>query len=517
MKKFLLKLCLAVVLTAVLNTPAFAGQPIKVLIEGKPLNSDVSPVLIQGRVLVPLRAAFESLGVKVEWDSKTQTVNADKNDFHVQLAVNDSTVNVNGYQEELDVPPQIIDGRVLVPLRFAGEAFGAVVHWDSKTSTANIYYRKPTGLNFTDVTQVGTIDYNEYFYPDSFILLSDGSYMIQGDEIGYDEIEDAYFSKYLIIYFHDAKSGKTEQVIREEWGKSRYQGWFSYQLVDGRIIVERYLEEGNEIKTIYFDFNPKTGELNELLTLPEFNQGDISVKGETVYSLEENGQFDLYKIDLLGKITRLTSTTQINETQPLWSPDGERTAYISVPVNDSEDVYSESGKISIINSDGTQNIELNYPKNSDWSYSWSPDGQYITYSYLSSDQKSPNEGIWVVKTDGSSGRLINNNPDITNPNFSPDSNKISAQINLNNDWKYILMDHEGTLLDSTIPFTGNAWSPDGKMLLYNRYGEVWIWDVDNDKANAAFVANPDIIKWSPDQKTVYLVDRNIVWKSEITR
>ncbi|MDD4530301.1 MAG: copper amine oxidase N-terminal domain-containing protein, partial [Candidatus Gracilibacteria bacterium] len=36
----------------------------------------------------------------------------------------------NGEEIKLDVPPQIINGRTLVPIRFVGEAFGADVKWD---------------------------------------------------------------------------------------------------------------------------------------------------------------------------------------------------------------------------------------------------------------------------------------------------------------------------------------------------------------------------------------------------
>lgn len=55
--------------------PVFAAtQSIIVELNGKPLEFDVEPLLINGRTMVPLRGIFESLGLKVEWDAKTQRI-----------------------------------------------------------------------------------------------------------------------------------------------------------------------------------------------------------------------------------------------------------------------------------------------------------------------------------------------------------------------------------------------------------------------------------------------------------
>jgi len=39
---------------------------------------------------------------------------------------------------ELDVPPQIINGRTMVPVRFISEGLGAEVGWEDKTKTVTI-------------------------------------------------------------------------------------------------------------------------------------------------------------------------------------------------------------------------------------------------------------------------------------------------------------------------------------------------------------------------------------------
>jgi len=45
----------------------------------------------------------------------------------------------NSQQKELDTPPMIINGRTLVPARAAAEAFDYNVEWDEATRTVYIY------------------------------------------------------------------------------------------------------------------------------------------------------------------------------------------------------------------------------------------------------------------------------------------------------------------------------------------------------------------------------------------
>jgi hypothetical protein len=48
---------------------------------------------------------------------------------------------VNGEPKLPDVPPMVIDGRTMVPLRFLAEAFGAEVGWDQDTYTVSVKYQ----------------------------------------------------------------------------------------------------------------------------------------------------------------------------------------------------------------------------------------------------------------------------------------------------------------------------------------------------------------------------------------
>ena len=118
---------------------ATAFGAVSLTIDGRPINLDVPPAIIEGRTLVPVRAIFEDLGANVNWDDATKTVSSYSTDTSIKLKINDTTAYVNGKPVTLDVPAQIIDGRTLVPARFVAENMNCKVEWDNDTKTVSIY------------------------------------------------------------------------------------------------------------------------------------------------------------------------------------------------------------------------------------------------------------------------------------------------------------------------------------------------------------------------------------------
>lgn len=133
----------AVLSTLVLSS-AFASlagaQPgdIKVIINGVTQQYTQSPVVSQNTTLVPLRGVFESLGAKVDWDSKAKKVTASKNDDTLTLNVGSKLAYKNSNPVQLDAATQIQKGQVLVPLRFVSQSLGAKVNWEQATRTVTI-------------------------------------------------------------------------------------------------------------------------------------------------------------------------------------------------------------------------------------------------------------------------------------------------------------------------------------------------------------------------------------------
>ncbi|MEK3881011.1 copper amine oxidase N-terminal domain-containing protein [Paenibacillus sp. FSL M7-0420] len=58
---------------SVLGTTVFAKQTAQILVNGAKVLSDVEPQLVNGRVMVPLSFISKALGANVNWDNKTKT------------------------------------------------------------------------------------------------------------------------------------------------------------------------------------------------------------------------------------------------------------------------------------------------------------------------------------------------------------------------------------------------------------------------------------------------------------
>lgn len=121
------------------TTAAQTAAPyVGVFVDGAPVAFDQPPVIVNGRVLVPLRGVFERLGATVAWDPASQTVLAQSGATSVSLRIGSPQASVNGQPQMLDVPAMLIGGRTLVPLRFVSQALGAGVTWNAVSSTVQI-------------------------------------------------------------------------------------------------------------------------------------------------------------------------------------------------------------------------------------------------------------------------------------------------------------------------------------------------------------------------------------------
>ncbi|MEW5761903.1 MAG: stalk domain-containing protein [Bacillota bacterium] len=142
MKRPFFILALAVLLAGGLALPAAAHGTtgsLPVLVDGLPVAFDVPPVILNDRMLVPFRAIAEALNIQVAWDGATRTVSATDGTTSVRLQIGNRIAYRNENPIVLDVPPQIVNGRTLIPLRFFGEAFNCGVEWDETLKGAVIF------------------------------------------------------------------------------------------------------------------------------------------------------------------------------------------------------------------------------------------------------------------------------------------------------------------------------------------------------------------------------------------
>jgi hypothetical protein len=153
-KLFKIFACAALALSVGLGgvTVAYGAQDIRLYLDGEQLETDVPPMIINDRTMVPVRVISEAVGCKVEWRAEDQSVivysPAGGDPLLVMQIDNpDVTVNsINGYSGEyggeveiIDSPPVIRDGRTLVPLRFIAETIGLDVEWEPNDRIVYLY------------------------------------------------------------------------------------------------------------------------------------------------------------------------------------------------------------------------------------------------------------------------------------------------------------------------------------------------------------------------------------------
>lgn len=168
---------IALFLTLVMSmgaVPAFADSGVKVNVNGEEVVfADAQPVIINSRTMIPLRGVFEKLGYKVEWWSVKKTANLIGEET-VSVTANSNIFYVDGEEEYSDVPAQIINNRMYLPLRAIGEAADMDVKWDSATKTAYIYDDDRVAVpEIKQDTQVSNANVEKFFSAKVLGLLAD--------------------------------------------------------------------------------------------------------------------------------------------------------------------------------------------------------------------------------------------------------------------------------------------------------------------------------------------------------
>lgn len=223
MKKFLAGI-LAVSMIGSANL-AFAADTDKITVKvnGEEIITDVAPVMENDRILLPMRAIFETLGCNVSYRvaDGSQFVTAFHGDKQVVLEIGKNEITVDGEAKALDVAAKIENDRTLVPVRAVSEAMEADVKWDDETKTAEVTTKQGEHKigSVTDEQTVKADDgtvlmYINYVYP--VIENKDNN-----EYIG--KINDEY-KAYAEKFIADAKS-KTDDAkeLLGEMGKDKFR------------------------------------------------------------------------------------------------------------------------------------------------------------------------------------------------------------------------------------------------------------------------------------------------------
>ncbi len=108
---------------------SIADAQVQIQINGQPVNVSPEPIMQNGRVFVPLRGVFESLGASVVYSNGQ--IDATGNGREISLHIGSTQATVDGSPQTIDVAPFIVGASTYVPLRFVSQALGASVDWDN--------------------------------------------------------------------------------------------------------------------------------------------------------------------------------------------------------------------------------------------------------------------------------------------------------------------------------------------------------------------------------------------------
>ena len=121
---------------------------IKVKVDGNYIDcGNAKPYISEGeRTMLPIRFVSEALNLNVSWNSAKRQVAIKGTDINLVMKIGSINATLNDQKITLEVPPVILNGRTMVPLRFIAETFGCLVSWDEINLTVNIttpyYYQK---------------------------------------------------------------------------------------------------------------------------------------------------------------------------------------------------------------------------------------------------------------------------------------------------------------------------------------------------------------------------------------
>lgn len=127
------------------------------MINSEPFKLEQAPIIIGGRTMVPLRFITEALGLEITWEAETRSVLVEKDGSIIRLFIDSHKAELNGKIIEVEVPPTILNGRTLVPVRFVSEVLGYTVGWEGLTSEVTISGYKPSAES--EVKPESSIEY----------------------------------------------------------------------------------------------------------------------------------------------------------------------------------------------------------------------------------------------------------------------------------------------------------------------------------------------------------------------
>lgn len=262
-KKWIFTTIVALTALAAPLQASAAQHEIAVYLDGKRMEFESPPQLINGNTMVPMRAIFESLGAEVKWDEKTRTVTAVKPGVTVQLTIGKQEAIKNGQVIKLSASPQIINNTTFVPLRFVSEELGTKVGWINQPQTVTISTSELTKFLITHIRDGDTLE-------GIFLDGSEKKEVIR--LIGVDTPETVkegtpvqYWGPEASQYTKERLSGKTVLIVSDKSTYDPYGRMLAYVFLEDGTMFNAELVSGGYARALAIEPNTKWKDLFEYL------------------------------------------------------------------------------------------------------------------------------------------------------------------------------------------------------------------------------------------------------------
>jgi TolB protein len=212
-----------------------------------------------------------------------------------------------------------------------------------------------------------------------------------------------------------------------------------------------------------------------------------------VYASRSGGNLDLFLQRVGGKNpTLLTKDSPADDTQPAFSPDGERIAFRS---------DRESAGIYVMEATGEN---LRRVTSGGFHPSWSPDGKEIVYSEAGREvpdvRNTDPSKLWIINVGTGTKRLLTDQ-DAMQPAWSPHGQRVAF---------WFMPPSVGRSDIATVSSSGGepmvitkdastnwnpVWSPDGRYLYFasDRSGNMNFWRIAIDEASGKVSSEPEAV------------------------
>ncbi|PYL81720.1 MAG: hypothetical protein DMF23_13970, partial [Verrucomicrobia bacterium] len=210
-----------------------------------------------------------------------------------------------------------------------------------------------------------------------------------------------------------------------------------------------------------------------------------------IYVSRASGNWDIYLQRVGGRNpTNLTKGSTADDTQPAFSPDGERIVFRS---------EREGGGIYLMGATGESARRL-----SDFGYNpvWSPDGERVlvaTESVIQPSTRPTKSQLWTIKVSDGDRRLVTEG-DALQPSWSPHGDRIAywgrPQGGQGDIWTISADGRNAVRVTSEPSMDWNpVWSPDGRYLYFcsDRTGNMNIWRVPIAEKTGKLLGTPEAV------------------------